>query len=408
MKNCSEMNEMISLHIDNELGADERREFEKHLNSCQSCKKELDDIMQIIKLCRDTEEEELPQDFTTELHRKLLDVKEQESGKLKTSMLRTRYVKIISSVAAGILLIFLAKGIYDVGIFAPHSSTRSTNDKMMKSQASPVEQTNAAAAVQSGGSGVIARFNGGTANAADSSAGSVGSAGVVGSMSSVGSVDFGLAQSADSAGSAQSTRSEEPAGSAEITAAENKSEINRSAANKNRDIQAPMLASAFIAEKASSNSVTLTILVDDPTVQADKIRTVAVDNGGEEKKDNGLKLSIEATDQTDKDKDEIIIGFLLPNIQYDKFAGSLNTIYGQSNIEPGMKVMEDLTNKLNELITQSNDLDSRIKEAETKNDKASRDELDKLKTDKQNIENDIENIRLGSDFTNVTVILKRK
>ncbi|NJD03333.1 MAG: hypothetical protein FIA99_12245, partial [Ruminiclostridium sp.] len=124
MKKCSEIKELISLYIDDELETDERREFEEHTDSCGECRDELDELTRIIGLCRITEEEELPVDFRIELHQKLLEVQKQ-SKEVKPVFYNTRYFKLFSSVAAVFLLVFLIKGFYDFDLFSNGKADRS-------------------------------------------------------------------------------------------------------------------------------------------------------------------------------------------------------------------------------------------------------------------------------------------
>jgi uncharacterized protein YdcH (DUF465 family) len=62
---------------------------------------------------------------------------------------------------------------------------------------------------------------------------------------------------------------------------------------------------------------------------------------------------------------------------------------------------------MEELLKQSDNLDIVIEKVENEDD-ASAGELDKLKEQKMEIQNKIDDIRLESDLTNVKVILKKK
>jgi hypothetical protein len=361
MKNCSEMNEIISLYIENELDSGERRKFEEHIDSCPACKKELDDIKQIKDLFGSIQEQELPENFKEELHDKLLQVKEQENSRNKIIVLRSRYIKIISSVAAGLLLIFLVRGFYNFNMFAPQKANTSTINMSMAAEAP--------------------KFSGNQKN------------------------DYVMSQAPD-ANIQSNENNAGVTGSAGIMT--DKSETGRSSANDDRVGLEPKLVPALTAETASSNLATLTIKVDDPAVQVEKIKSIVVENGGEEIPKNDITTDGVAAIKAVSDSNAINLNFLIPNIKYSVFTGLLNSNYGQANIEPGAMVSEDLTAKLNDLITQSNNLDNQIKESEKKNDTANQADVDKLKEEKKKTENDIENIRLGTDFTNVTIILKSK
>lgn len=73
MKKCEEIMELISLYIDDDLNETEKHQFEEHINSCIKCREELDLQMEIINLCQDMEEVELPEDFNRQLNQKLVE-----------------------------------------------------------------------------------------------------------------------------------------------------------------------------------------------------------------------------------------------------------------------------------------------------------------------------------------------
>ena len=75
MKNCTEVRNLISLYIDDELSKAELEEFNEHINSCSHCRAELEEIKTIVRLCRDIDEVELPANFKLELHEKLVEIK---------------------------------------------------------------------------------------------------------------------------------------------------------------------------------------------------------------------------------------------------------------------------------------------------------------------------------------------
>ena len=68
--NCKDMNELLSLYIDNELSDTERKGFEDHLEACEACRHEVEEISQLVHACCEIEEAELPEGFKQELHMK--------------------------------------------------------------------------------------------------------------------------------------------------------------------------------------------------------------------------------------------------------------------------------------------------------------------------------------------------
>ena len=105
MKSCKEINELISLYIDGELNKAEIREFEEHIGTCAKCKEEVKIQMEIIDLCNNIEDVELPKDFNKQLHQKLVS-ENQRKGPLFWK--NSKYIKLVSSIAAVFLLIFIS------------------------------------------------------------------------------------------------------------------------------------------------------------------------------------------------------------------------------------------------------------------------------------------------------------
>jgi hypothetical protein len=124
MINCSDCNEMISLYIDDQLDERQRKEFEGHIASCESCGREYNEIVQIVSVLNSIEQEELPVNFEEDLHRKLLEVNDLESNNTEKSsqtekqksnlisMPKKGFFRIGASAAAVILIVFLVKGLY--------------------------------------------------------------------------------------------------------------------------------------------------------------------------------------------------------------------------------------------------------------------------------------------------------
>ena len=112
--NCDKTRELMILYMDNELEGEELKSFEEHLKSCESCRLELEEITRVIELCAEIPEEDLPETFKEQLHKKLVDASRQESGKNKVMFLRNRYLKAITTVAA-IFLVFGQVRILKIG-----------------------------------------------------------------------------------------------------------------------------------------------------------------------------------------------------------------------------------------------------------------------------------------------------
>lgn len=72
MKKCLIDTDIIDRYFDGKLDDKQMSEIEGHFETCESCRSEFKEIFDNIRLCREIEEEELPENFQQELHAKLL------------------------------------------------------------------------------------------------------------------------------------------------------------------------------------------------------------------------------------------------------------------------------------------------------------------------------------------------
>lgn len=116
MKKCEEILELLSLYIDNELDEETSKIVKEHVELCSSCKDELVQLQQVVKMCNEVDEVELPDSFNEVLRQKLkLEHKKMEDDKKKTVM-RNRILKTITSVAAIFIVIFAVRGFMNIGM----------------------------------------------------------------------------------------------------------------------------------------------------------------------------------------------------------------------------------------------------------------------------------------------------
>lgn len=62
---CSQITKMISRHIDNDLGPEEKRLFQLHVQDCPGCKHELGEVLAVHELFASTERFSAPYGFFT-------------------------------------------------------------------------------------------------------------------------------------------------------------------------------------------------------------------------------------------------------------------------------------------------------------------------------------------------------
>ena len=149
---CDEINDRLSLYIDNELSPEEMRQVEEHLQSCEICQKEYEDYKNLISVLNGLPEEEPPEGYCKRLHKKLLENRPQGKAKKQTSKImslnRSKWLKY-GSIAAALVLVIAVAGINNfggMGMKAKNQSSydMSTTEAPAAPQAMPMEPQNGA------------------------------------------------------------------------------------------------------------------------------------------------------------------------------------------------------------------------------------------------------------------------
>ena len=98
---CSEYLELISLYFDNEIDIDDEQRLFEHIEKCPKCKKEFEDMKNILGTLKDTPMIELPDGFHDELIDKLRDTKIVEiSSKFNQKKVWKKYTALAASFVA--------------------------------------------------------------------------------------------------------------------------------------------------------------------------------------------------------------------------------------------------------------------------------------------------------------------
>jgi len=156
---CDEINDRLSLYIDNELSPEEMRQVEEHLQSCEICQKEYEDYKNLISVLNGLPEEEPPEGYCKRLHKKLLENSPQREIKKQVSKImslnRSKWLKY-GSIAAALVLVIAVAGINNfggMGMKAKNQSSydMSTTEAPAAPQAMPMEPQNGAVAEESMG-----------------------------------------------------------------------------------------------------------------------------------------------------------------------------------------------------------------------------------------------------------------
>lgn len=72
-ENCIKNFERISEYLDGELEADECRVIERHLKDCPECQDCVDTLKKTIALCKQSPQDEIPEEMRKRLRSKLRD-----------------------------------------------------------------------------------------------------------------------------------------------------------------------------------------------------------------------------------------------------------------------------------------------------------------------------------------------
>lgn len=124
MKKCTEINELMSLYIDDAMDYDTRKEFEAHIRECKVCSEELQALQQLVDLCNDISEEELPEDFKAKLHERLLEEQKKEEKKNRFLILRSKYVQMAASIAAVAVIAIVLRGTLGNNFYPPTAQNK--------------------------------------------------------------------------------------------------------------------------------------------------------------------------------------------------------------------------------------------------------------------------------------------
>lgn len=383
MINCKNFRENVCAYIDNELSIKERLSFDEHVRNCSECKSELDEMVRIIGLCTDLPQQELPSDFKAELHEKLVAVAHrQESRVIGIKKPKGfQFLRAFATIAAGLLLVLLAGSFYKFGFFSPGKMHDASNSSAVAME-QPVVAKNGAMANDYGSTSKIE----------------------IGGGSGVQAKSFTASAPVPAAA---------PAGTAAA-------EVNRSAAAQNREAAEGELEAG--TESVNSKLSTITVSADDPKILVEKIKALAVENNAEIA-DNQIKMTfsesmtaakqanavqpVTAADNAGSPVQQQLV-FTMPDTQYDQFVSALSTEFGAANVQIGAFVTEDMTEPLNSAIAESNAADSHIQKLQKEDSTKNASEIEKQKALKEANDKKIDELRLGNDFINVTVLVNGK
>lgn len=110
---CDEIRELLSLYIDNMLDESQARAVEEHLSACEHCRKEYDELKEMLDLLGQTEMVSVPDEFQFRLKKGLKEEKQSmiTAGIIKPAKKKNRW-HIVTSIAAVFAVGVLSFGLY--------------------------------------------------------------------------------------------------------------------------------------------------------------------------------------------------------------------------------------------------------------------------------------------------------
>lgn len=154
---CIEVEEKVSLYIDDMLENDEKRQVELHLDECQSCKELYDLLLTNVHLCQELPMIDLPEGFEEQLHQKLLEVKveEQESDLSEEYIIPKKKHKkykwrIYASIAAVFIVCIVSIATVNNGVMDKKEMAPVENFSMEQPQLKSMATSEAKFAVRAG------------------------------------------------------------------------------------------------------------------------------------------------------------------------------------------------------------------------------------------------------------------
>lgn len=355
MLDCREMNEVLPLYIDGLLDENKKSDFEKHIESCKACSQELSEFRMLVDVLHDLPDEELPDNFSKELHEKLLlEADKQQKPKL-LSFFRKPYYKVLSTVAAGVLVIFLAKGIYDINSLQLNKATESADES---------------GAVQTEEAAQFRTFK---------------------------------AESADYGGENNENLQMSIASQAEQPSAEIKAAPNKNAAESSR-ADGVYLRGTGISSKSASlvyRNIEIIVYTEKQKEKYDEIITMAQDFSAELLKEDDLVTDSDSAGST-------VVNFKISDSVYEDFIEDFKDALGSDEAIFSPLNEDDRSDEMfgyRERLTAVND---RIMQLNNEKSAEAQTELESLKKEQLSILTEINSIEQDSQFIFVKIIINEK
>jgi hypothetical protein len=110
MITCPEVMDLISSYIDDEVSEIEKKSVEQHLRDCPECRKEYEYTLEVLNALKEIPDEELPQGFKEELHKKL-ETASREQTRGRVGFFNSPRLRVIAGIAACLFVVLIARDV---------------------------------------------------------------------------------------------------------------------------------------------------------------------------------------------------------------------------------------------------------------------------------------------------------
>lgn len=132
MNFCKENDKYISLFIDELLDDKSKINFLEHTEECSECATKLKEASYFAELCRDNQDIQLPEDFASSLHRRLLEVHPKQYKSNLSLFLHNK--KLIASLSTAAILVISLLGYNLLPQMSTQKDAASTAYEMAKDE----------------------------------------------------------------------------------------------------------------------------------------------------------------------------------------------------------------------------------------------------------------------------------
>lgn len=394
MRNCSEINEMISMYIDDMLDEDTRREVDAHIDGCPSCRNELEELKAVLGMCVELPEVELPQGFGAELHEKLVHEKEKEDRRKQWTVLRNRIVKIGASAAACLVLIVLLQGFFTNNNLMPAESMTKSTQSVAADTKNETYDGLANGVARDGASAY--EYKDSTAPAAKEEAAPQADL-RVGGMHEESTANKSVKDDKEKVTGSNFNKALDTTAAADQTTI---SATVQQTSPPNPEAKVMFSQAMDVKEKRTAG---VDINMAGSADSVEKVRICVTASGGELYERGTAKYGAAQAAHG-----EIIISARIPNSRYAQFTDSLRMAFDPVPVEFGAVNGENMADRIDELNKALNELDIKINQLQEPGNVSNADELARLTSEQAGLREELAQIEKDTQVTFVTVVIRQK